>query len=396
MEPTFHYGDLALIREADNYEVGDIVTYSQPEIGTIFHRIIAIDNGHYILKGDNNTWEDSYKPQVSEILGKYWFFIPSAGKFFQKLRSPGNFSLVVIIFAIIFTYTLLKDGSSEKIKRIGKKKMSESSDTTIKPADWLYIISIFGFIALILAFVSFTQPIETTIADNYIYTHLGYFEYSSKVPDDIYESDQLKSGDPIFRQINDSVDITFSYELDSEKKADISGTYKLLAIIKDTTGWEKSIVLVEPSLIQERSFTSTAILDFSQIDEVIDNFEEQTGITNKRYTLILQPQVEIQGTLGGRAFEDTFDPELIFNMDEQKLTLANEASANDEYLNPSLGGTVMGSSSSPNTISILGLEINVLIARMISIYMIGVVIFALFWFNKKYGNSLKLPDEPKK
>ena len=87
-------------------------------------------------------------------------------------------------------------------------------------------------------------------------------------------------------------------------------------------------------------------------------------------------------------FKDTFDPELTFSMDEQKLTLANEASANDEYLNPSLGGTVMGSSSSPNTISILGLEINVLIARMISIYMIGVVILALFWFNKRYGNSI--------
>ena len=98
------------------------------------------------------------------------------------------------------------------------------------------------------------------------------------------------------------MDITFSYQLDSDKKADISGTFKMLAIIKDTTGWEKSIVLVEPSLIQESSFTSTAILDFAQIDEVIDNFEEQTGITNKRYMLILQPQVEIEGTLGGRAF----------------------------------------------------------------------------------------------
>jgi len=396
MEPTFHYGDLALIREADTYEIGDIVTYNQPEIGTIFHRIIAIENGRYILKGDHNTWEDSYKPQRSEILGKYWFFIPSAGKFFQKLRSPANFSIIVIVFAIAFTYTLSIEVKSGKTSSIGKKKkMSELSDPTNKPADWLYIISIFGFIALIMAFVSFTQPIETVVADNYTYTHFGYFEYSSEVPDDIYESNQLESGDPIFRQINDSVDITFSYELDSDKKAVISGTYELLAIIKDTTGWEKSIVLIEPSLIQEISFISTGILDFYNIDKVIDNFEEQTGITNKRYTLILQPLVEIEGTLGGRAFEDTFNPELTFSMDEQKLTLTNDSSANDEILNPSLGGTVMGSSSSPNTISILGLEINVLVARMTSIYMIGAVILALFWFNKRYGHSITPQDEAK-
>ena len=396
MEPTFFYGDLAFIRVADTYQVGDIVTYNQPEIGTIFHRIIAIENGRYILKGDHNTWEDSYKPQQSEILGKYWFFIPSAGKFFQKLRSPANFSLIVILFATAFTYTLSLDGKSGKTRSIGKnKKMSEISDTTNKPVDWLYIISITGFIALILAFVSFTKPIETVVADNYTYTHFGYFEYSSEVPDDIYESDQLESGDPIFRQINDSVDITFSYELDSDKKAVIRGTYELLAIIKDSTGWEKSIVLIEPSLIQESSFTSTAVLDFSEIDEVIDNFEEQTGITNKRYTLILQPQVEIEGTLGGRVFEDTYNPKLTFSMDEQKLTLSNDVSANDEILNPSLGGTVMGSSSSPNTINILGLEINVLVARIISIYLIAAVILALFWFNKRYGHSITQPDDPK-
>jgi signal peptidase I len=397
MEPTFYYGDLALIRTADTYEVGEIVTYKQPEIGTIFHRIIAIENGHYVLKGDNNTWEDSYKPLDSEILGKYWFFIPSAGKFFQKLRSPGNFALIVIIFAIIFIYTLSMDSKSARKRNIGKKKnMSELSDISNKPEDWLYIISTFGFVALILAFVSFTRPIETVVADNYTYTHLGYFEYSSEVPDDIYESDQLESGDPIFRQINDSVDITFSYELSSTKKANISGTYELLAIVQDTTGWEKSIVLVEPSLIQESSFTSTAILDFSAIDEVIDNFEEQTGITNKRYTLILQPQVEISGTLGGRPFEDTFTPELTFNMDEQKLTLANDPSENNEILNPTLGGTIMGSSSSPNTISILGLEINVLVARMFSIYMIGAVIIALFVFNRHFGNSIKSIDKSKR
>ena len=125
MEPTFHYGDLALTREADTYEVGDIVTYNQPQIGTIFHRIIAIANGRYIMKGDHNSWEDSYKPQRSEILGKYWFFIPSAGKFFRKLRSPGNFSFVVIIFAIAFTYAISRDGSSEKTRIFWKEEENE-------------------------------------------------------------------------------------------------------------------------------------------------------------------------------------------------------------------------------------------------------------------------------
>ena len=394
MEPKFHFGDLALIRKANSYAVGDIVTYTQPDIGTIFHRIIAIENGRFTLKGDNNTWEDSYHPQLSEILGKYWFFIPSVGKFFQKLRKPANFSILVVFFAFVFMFMLQSDSKSRKISDDRKKKkMSEKSSTTINPSDWLYILSIFGFIAIIIAFISFSKPIETIVADNYTYTHLGYFNYSSEVPEDIYENNQLETGDPIFRQINDSINIVFSYELDSDKKTDVTGTYKMLAIIKDTTGWEKSIELIPPSLIQGSSFTSSTVLDLNDIDNVIDNFENQTGITNKRYTLILQPQVEIKGQIGDRTFEDTFMPELSFYMDEQKLILTNSASENELELNPTLGGTVMGRTSSPNTISFLGLNVNILLARMISFYMIGAAVIALFLFNKKYRDSISFTND---
>ena len=389
MEPKFHFGDLVLIRSSDSYTIGDIVTYKQPEIGTIFHRIVAIENGRYIIKGDNNSWEDSYHPQLSEILGKYWFFIPSAGKFIQKLRKPANFSFLVIIFAVVFMYMFQTDSKSKKIPTVRKKNnMSENSSPTNNSSDWLYIILIFSFIALILTFVSFSKPIETTVADNYVYTNYGRFEYFSEAPEDIYESNQLESGDPIFRQINDSINIVFTYELDSDKKTVVTGTYKMLAIIKDTTGWEKSIELIPPSLIQGNSFTSSAVLDLTEIDDVIENFKNQTGIVNKRYTLTLAPQVEIEGLIGERAFNDTFTPELSFLMDEQKLILANSEAENDQVLNPTLGGTVMGSTSSPNTISFLGLNVNVLLARMISFYMIGAAIIALFLFNKKYRNSI--------
>jgi signal peptidase I len=389
MEPKFHFGDLALIREANSYAIGDIVTYQQPEIGTIFHRIIAIQNGRYTLRGDNNTWDDSYHPQSSEILGKYWFFIPSAGKYLQSLRKPANFAFLVVAFAIVFIYLLQTDGKSKKLLDVRKKnKMSENSDATANPLDWLYIISIIGFVALIIAFVSFTHPIETTVADNYTYTNYGHFEYFSEVPEDIYESNQLETGDPIFRQINNSINIVFSYELVSNRKVNVTGTYRMLAIIKDTTGWEKSIEIIPPSLIQESSFTSSAVLDLTEVDNVIDNFESQTGIINKRYTLILQPQVEIQGLIGERTLEESFMPELTFFLDDQKLTLTDNLSDNNAVLNPTLGGSIMGSSSSPNTISFLGLKINVLVARMISIYMIGATLIALFWFNKKFGNLI--------
>lgn len=388
MEPKFHFGDLVLIRPAENYKIGDIVTYSQPEIGTIFHRIIAYDGHRYVLKGDNNSWEDSYKPHHSEIMGKYWFFIPSAGNFLRKLRSPGNFSLVIIFFAILFIFTISNDLRKDKRKRKKENKMSDLPETHGNPNDRLYIISVVGCIALILAFISFTKPVQSAVADNFTYTNIGTFEYSSDVPEDIYETNQLQSGDPIFRQINDSVNVTFSYELSSREKAVVSGTFELLAVIQDATGWEKSIVLVQPSLIQEPSFISSAILNFTEIDRIIDNFEKQTGITNKRYTLILQPKVEIAGTLGGRPFEDTFTPDLSFNMDEQKLTMVGDPEQINTILNPTLGGTVLGSNASANTMKILGIKMNVLVVRAISIILVAAVIVGLFRFNKRFGAAI--------
>ncbi len=395
MEPDFYYGDLVLIHAADSYDIGNIVAYGQPEIGTIFHRITTIEDDYFTLKGDNNTWEDSYHPQLQEIIGKYWFHIPSAGKFFNKLRSPASFSLLVVIFAVVIIYTLSIEEKPGKLNKEGNKKiMSEKPDNAYNPSDWLYIISIIGFIALVLAFVSFTKPIETTVTDNYEYTHSGFFSYYSDVPDNIYEGNQLETGDPIFRQINDSVNIDFSYELDSDKHVDISGTYQLVAIIKDTTGWERSIEIIPLSLIQESSFTSSGVLDLNEVDEVIENFEEQTGVISKRYTLILQPQVTVEGEIGGRAFEDSFTPDLTFFLDEQKLTLVDDVTENGEILNPTSSGTVLGTKSSPNTISILGWKLNVLMMRIISIYMIGATVIALFVFNKNFGINPESNNEP--
>ncbi|MBC2724837.1 MAG: signal peptidase I, partial [Desulfosporosinus sp.] len=96
MEPDLEYGDLVLVRDSTDYTIGDIVAYTQPDVGAILHRIISIENGAYTLKGDNNSWEDSYNPCKQEIIGKLWIHIPSAGKYFQKFRTPAIFTSAIL------------------------------------------------------------------------------------------------------------------------------------------------------------------------------------------------------------------------------------------------------------------------------------------------------------
>src|SRR5580698_1105363 len=57
MEPLFHKGDLAIVRRASSYKVGDIVLYeSQVLHRPVLHRILVIQDDHYYFKGDNNDF----------------------------------------------------------------------------------------------------------------------------------------------------------------------------------------------------------------------------------------------------------------------------------------------------------------------------------------------------
>ena len=80
MEPVFYKDDLVLLRAQPEYEVGDIVTYKHPNIGTVIHRIVGRELDHYLLQGDNNGWIDPYEPVRADLTGKYWLHFPGAGK----------------------------------------------------------------------------------------------------------------------------------------------------------------------------------------------------------------------------------------------------------------------------------------------------------------------------
>src|SRR5687768_5069000 len=73
MEPGYHLGDLTIMRKAAMYQVGDVVTYRDADMNAyVIHRIIGVDQNHYILQGDNNSWIDAYRPTNEEIIGNLW------------------------------------------------------------------------------------------------------------------------------------------------------------------------------------------------------------------------------------------------------------------------------------------------------------------------------------
>lgn len=85
MEPEYHLNDVVISREADNYEVGDIVLFSIPEgVGEgmlVIHRLVGQrDDGSWITQGDNRDVPDEFELYDEDLRGKPVFVAPRAGR----------------------------------------------------------------------------------------------------------------------------------------------------------------------------------------------------------------------------------------------------------------------------------------------------------------------------
>jgi len=395
MEPDFKRGDLVLVREMDAYSVGEIVAYDHPHIGTVFHRIIQQRNNRFILKGDHNTWDDSFDVTSEEIIGKLWFHIPGAGYYLQRLRTPGMFAIVVTVLGTFGGAALFAEDkpaaafSNKSKKQSAGRQRNEILHMENKISERIYTFAVIGFAAFLLAIVSFSRSVERVVPDNYEFTHNGKIDYFAAVPQGVYEEDTLQSGDPVFRQLSDSINFNFTYGFNTDQSSQVNGTYRLIAEISESSGWIRTIEITPLTEFSGQAFSSTGILDLSRVQELTDNLEQQTGIINNRYTLTIRPEVTILGTVAGRDLSDTFSPGLAFSFNEQKLELLGDSTDSIDSLNPQEIGILPGSQTEANTISILGFGLNVLIARIIALYVLLGSLIGFAWMGVKYIRSRK-------
>lgn len=114
MVPTIQINDAIVIHreDNDNYQVGDIITFSSSDIRykglTITHRIVdkATDfngiNSRYKTKGDNNPIADAAVVKTNDIYGKVLFKIPKIGYLQSFFEKPINFFLCLLIPGMMF------------------------------------------------------------------------------------------------------------------------------------------------------------------------------------------------------------------------------------------------------------------------------------------------------
>lgn len=120
MEPTLKINELIVVensKENSNYEIGDIITFYDEELGAdVTHRIIKITENGYYTKGDFNNVEDLNIVTKDRIVGKLVFNSYLLGYAILNYRYVllALIMLFIIVFNVIFSKKDVKEGLKDE------------------------------------------------------------------------------------------------------------------------------------------------------------------------------------------------------------------------------------------------------------------------------------------
>lgn len=115
MLPRYHAGDVVVLRAESSYHVGEVAGYHNLQLHeVVMHRIIAIRGRHYVFKGDNNDFIDSYEPTKSEIVGAEVIHLPGAARYVLELRNP---VVAAVFIGLVWLSSFRPIGSRRKRRR---------------------------------------------------------------------------------------------------------------------------------------------------------------------------------------------------------------------------------------------------------------------------------------
>lgn len=327
MNPKLHAGDLVVMRQSSSYQVGDVVGYHNAQLGrVVLHRIVGKIDGHYVFKGDNNSFLDAYHPTQAELVGRLWFHVPKVGGIFTWLHAPHHAGITVAIVAFLL---LAGGGAGAAHRRRHRRstKLSVSPNPTLGRA-LLSGAAPLAFVFGLVTLIAFSHATTSTTQAPGAFTHEGTYVYSARVqPSTLYPTGRVTTGQTVFTKLVDRVATGFDYRFVSALPHTVSGTAHLTATLQSSTGWTKQL----SSRVQH--FTGDQVrlagtLDMRSLERQVDQYAKLTGIGNDSFTVELAPTVDVQGDVAGMPISQTFAPTALnFALDGFALRLEQSAPA---------------------------------------------------------------------
>jgi signal peptidase I len=355
MQPLLHKNDLAFVRAQSSYHVGDVVLYNSQVVNRpVLHRIVLIQNGDYFFKGDNNDFVDPGYATRSELVGALWFRVVGVGSvltwFGKPVHAAGLAGLATMI--IVVTGATTTKGRRRRRKgpktmasaqrplnptsaptRAGSNASSQSSEPIPRrrpapfldgPPASLVTLGVVALIAILLLATGFGAPVHRTGVLPGAYRQSGTFSYAAKADKTsaVYTDGVVKTGDPIFPSLIDTLSLRFEYHFASVLAHHITGTVGLRALVlSDTQSWQELSTVVPTTTFSGDTASVTTAIPLPSLYTFINKVTSETGTAGTNYSVDLQPVVTVTGTVGGQAIAEKFSPVLPFAVSQVAIRI---------------------------------------------------------------------------
>lgn len=114
MEPTIKSGEMIIIKELDEYNIDDIITYREDKNFLVTHRIVNKYENKYETKGDNNNLKDEAIDK-NQVEGKVIYHSVILGFFILYLLKPITL-LFIIVLLLKESFNYIKKGEIDEKK----------------------------------------------------------------------------------------------------------------------------------------------------------------------------------------------------------------------------------------------------------------------------------------
>jgi signal peptidase I len=387
MEPGLRQGDLVVLRRADDYRVGDVVAYRSAVLHrTVLHRIVAIRDGHYTFRGDNNRFRDPGTATRGELVGREWIRLPLLGRLASALHAPW---LVALLLAAAVTLLGFRAGPRRlgaRARRAAAPRLPARLEPLLGTTATVAAAAAAGYLLLLV--VALVLPSHEAVRVDGLYGYRGSFAYGATAPvSAAYPDGRVRSGDTVFTQLVDAVRFRYSWRLRADGPHAVRGTVALAAIVSDGSGWSRRLTLAPPAAFSGDAATVGGNLRLGSVRDLVSRFERETGTHLGQYRVRVVPRVALEGVVGGRPVTDVYEPKLDLALGSQALQLASS-----DGRAPALEQTheVAGVVSGTNRLSLGPFGISVLAARVLGAVgglLALLVLAAARTAGRRYGTS---------
>jgi signal peptidase I len=391
MQPRFHSGDLAVVRPAHEYHVGQIVAYRSAKLHiVVLHRIIAVKGDRFVTKGDNNDFVDPDRPSRADVIGKLSLRVAHGGRVLVWLHAPFMAALLTGTMALL----LFVGAKGQRRRRDGRRSPEARGSRQFDPApsgrDHRAIVASYeriifstsagiALVFLAISALAFTRSATKPVSHKIPYTEKVSFGYHAAAPaGPVYPDGVVGTGDPIFVKLVRRVRVKAHYRIEATAPHRVGGTMEVLLRLSSPTGWSRTIQLAPPKRFTGDYAAADVTLDIPRLRSLIRKVERLTGSPpGTTYDLSVEPRVHATGTLGSQPLTTDYSPPLELELDALKLRPATGAAASGtqadasdnetKLLHPKRQGAVEASTRASNTLSVHDLALPVPTARWIAL-----------------------------